>query len=306
MCLCETPSTATVLHSDPPVKSVPAGSEAMCCFAVENGYPRWQLECDMEKAGQIPKGKKFADMVDLGDPNVRNSGNPDHKARFPTLHTGIAEPGIDPKFGQVSLAGRTRFNELTKLIRKYRRRESAKDAEAVALEMMQAASKRPAKRVRTMMEPPAAAFAAARVDFAGEATDDDATTMSDGEDDDFEDDEFPKEGTQVRRGKKKGGLKTTGLDTAVAEVEEEGAKTQEVQEELVQDELGKEADEDDDDDDEGNVSEDNESEAGDQKKSDEEEELAEDDEDESVAGTKNTADKGEESMEEGGSSTEGE
>ena len=118
MRLYETPSTATVLYSDPPIKSVPAGSEAMCCFAVENGYSRWLLEHEMEKAGQIPEGKKFMDMVDLGTRMFSNSGNPDHKARFPTLHTGIAEPGIDQKFGLVSLAGRTRFNELTKLIQK--------------------------------------------------------------------------------------------------------------------------------------------------------------------------------------------
>lgn len=161
-------------------KAIPSSTEAIALLAVENAYYRWELEKDMRAANLIPEKKELKHVVNLGTDDDPNSGNPDHKKRFPTKYTNCRAGKAE--YGAWSHAGRKRFKELEEMISVSRAKKWAKKAEDQALLGIQKkhkiqerlAGKRKQKEVLVTK----AAVDAARVAIGAE-TDDEALSSGD-------------------------------------------------------------------------------------------------------------------------------
>lgn len=116
-------------------KAIPSGTEAIALLAVENAYYRWELEKDMRLANKIPEKKELKHVVNLGTEDDPDSGDPDHKKRFPTKYTNCRAGKAE--YGAWSYAGRKRFKVLEEMISSCRAKKWAKKAEDRALVAIQ-------------------------------------------------------------------------------------------------------------------------------------------------------------------------
>ena len=165
-----TPSAALVPGTED--KAICSGMEAFCVLVVENGYQRWALEAELKRSGVITGKLMLKDVIDLGTKDDPNSGNPDHKKRYPMKYTSGCKG--KPMFGSCNADGRARFAYLEDGIRKFRKLTRSKAVEQRGLEIIQREAGIPDRAARRRQAQPADAPVVRRVAF-GVETDDEAT-----------------------------------------------------------------------------------------------------------------------------------